>query len=187
MLDLSSSNRRVTTFFGKVILIYAAWYGVYDLWLLPDGRLDQWVSHSVVQSGQALLNFVGFDATAAGRTLALPGDASIQIIDGCNGIGTVGLFMGFVLAFPGHAIRRAIFIPAGILIIYLSNVARVDFLLVSLKYWEPGFDFVHDLGAPAFFYAIIFGLWILWANYGGSPTSRTSLSSPVEPAQPAPS
>lgn len=160
-------------FVGKVIAVYGVWYLVYDLWLLPDGRLDRWVSVSVVQVGEFALNFAGFESGAAARRLVLPGTPGIRVVDGCNGLASIGLFVGFVVAFPGRAWRRAVFIPMGILVVYLSNVTRVTGLLLLQKYWDAGFGAVHGVGAPMFFYTVIFGLWVVWTHYG-RPTSSSS-------------
>lgn len=161
----------VLRFLGKVFAIYGAWYMLYDLWLLPDGRLDRWVSRSVVQVGEFTLGLVGLASEAAGRQLTLPGTAGIRVVDGCNGLASMGLFVGFVVAFPGRAWRRALFLPLGLLAVYLSNVGRVTGLLLLQTYWDAGFGVAHSVGAPLFFYTVIFGLWVLWANYGGAEAS----------------
>lgn len=169
-----SRYRPVLRFLGKVVAIYGVWYVLYDLWLLPDGRLDRWVSISVVQVGEAALRVLGLKAVAEARNLALSGTSGIKVVDGCNGLASIGLFVGFVVAYPGRAWRRALFIPLGILVVYLSNVGRVSGLLLLQKYWAAGFDVAHSVGAPMFFYTVIFGLWVLWVNYGGSESSSST-------------
>jgi len=188
-LDLAARSRRarpLLLFFGKAVAIYGVWYVLYDLWLLPDGRLDEWVSHSVVQVGAFGLDLVGFDVAAKARTLTLPGTPGIQVVDGCNGIGSIGLFVGFVVAFPGRAWRRAWFVPLGIFVIYLSNVGRVTGLLLLQTYWDAGFGAAHSVGAPMFFYTVIFGLWVLWVSYGGHATTDAPTSASDEQTRPAP-
>ncbi|MCS3937056.1 hypothetical protein GGP80_003064 [Salinibacter ruber] len=37
---MSRSVRSALRFLAKVLAVYVVWYVVYDLWLLPDGRLD---------------------------------------------------------------------------------------------------------------------------------------------------
>ncbi|MCS3753149.1 exosortase family protein XrtF [Salinibacter ruber] len=164
----------VLRFLGKVIAVYGAWYLLYDLWLLPDGWLDRWVSFSVVQVGEAALRVVGFEAADEARNLTLSGTSGIKVVDGCNGLASIGLFVGFVVAYPGRAWRRALFIPLGILVVYLSNVGRVSGLLLLQKYWGAGFDVAHSVGAPMFFYTVIFGLWVLWASYGGAESASST-------------
>jgi exosortase family protein XrtF len=161
----------VLQFLAKAVAIYGMWYVLYDLWLLPDGRLDAWVSQTVVHAGQMVLSGVGIEAVANGRSIELAHASGIRIVDGCNGLATIGLFAGFVLAFPGSTRRRLLFIPFGIGVIYLANVARVSLLAGLQVHWPPAFEFVHSLGAPAFFHLIVFGLWVLWANYGSPSES----------------
>ena len=170
-VGMSDSTRSVLLFLAKALAVYGVWYVVYDLWLLPDGRLDAWVSHSVVRVSHAVLSVLGLDATMDGRTLQLAGAAGVKIVNGCNGLSTIGLFMGFVVAFPGTAWRRALFLPLGAVVIYLSNVARVSLLASLQVYWTDAFTWIHDLGAPAFFYLIVFGLWVGWTHFGGASTT----------------
>ena len=164
----------VLRFLAKAVAIYGVWYVFYDLWLLPDGRLDAWVSQTVVHAGHFVLSGFGIDAAVNGRTIELARASGIRIVDGCNGISTIGLFAGFVFAFPGTARRRALFLPLGIAVIYVANVVRVSLLAGLQVHWPTAFESVHSLGAPAFFHLIVFGLWVLWANYGGASLETTA-------------
>lgn len=177
-------HRRQLSFFLKLGTCCGVWYLLYDLWLLPDGRLDAAVARSVTSITGALLSDVGFEAVAEGRTVLAEGVRGVFIADGCNGLSTVGLFIGFVVAYPGTALRRALFLPLGALVIYLANVGRITSMVVFQKYWLAGFDFMHGFGMTALFYAVVFGLWVLWAHYGGSPPPAGEPLSSVE-ASPA--
>jgi exosortase family protein XrtF len=168
MKDSIQSNRPLITFFGKVLAVYGLWYVVYDLWLLPAGWFDRWLSLQVAEMGGETLALIGFDTFIQGRSTGLAGSPGVRVVNGCNGLSTIGLFLGFVVAFPGRWTRRLLFLPAGIAVIYLSNVFRVALLAATQKVWPAAFEFVHGLGAPAFFYLIVFGLWVAWANVGGA-------------------
>jgi exosortase/archaeosortase family protein len=170
---LTGSNRRVATFVGKVLAFYGLWYVLYDLWLLPDGAVDQWLSLNVASVSGALLDGFGFDTTTDGRGLSLPGVAGIWIANGCNGLSTLGLFVGFVLAYPGSHWRRIWFIPLGVLAIYVTNVSRVIVMLLSQKYWPAAFEPLHGFGLTTIFYVVVFALWVAWANYGGASTAAS--------------
>ena len=65
------------------------------------------------------------------------------------------------MAFPGRARNRVLFILLDIFAVFWSDVGRVTGLLLLQKYWDGG------VGTPIFFYTVIFGLWVLLANYGG--------------------
>ncbi len=178
-----SQYEPVLRFLAKAVAIYGVWYVLYDLWLLPDGRLDAWVSQTVVHAGQMVVSGFGMDAVAKGRSIELAHASGIRIVDGCNGLSTIGLFVGFVLTFPGSTRRRLLFVPFGIGVIYVANVARISLLAGLQVHWPPAFEFVHNLGAPAFFHLIVFGLWVLWANYGGATLDAGAESgAEVDPA-----
>ena len=51
----------------------------------------------------------------------------------------LGLFAGFVLAYPGSVVRRMLFIPLGVLVIYKVNVGRLVTLAASELGSESGF------------------------------------------------
>ena len=168
---LEGPHRRVANFAGKVLAFYALWYILYDLWLLPNGTLDRWLSLNVAWVGGIFLEAVGIEATIDGRLLALAGSPGVRIANGCNGISTLGLFIGFVFAYPGSQFRRLLFIPIGVAIIYATNVGRVIAMLLVQKYWPVAFDPLHGFGLTTIFYVVVFALWMIWVNYGSSDTS----------------
>ena len=174
---MSSSTRSVLRFLGKMLAAYVVWYVLYDLWLLPDGRLDAWVSHSVADASHGILSAVGLAAEATGRTVGLPDTVGVYIADGCNGLSTIGLFVGFVLAYPGRFWRRLAFIPLGIAAIYATNVGRIVAMVLTQRYWPAAFDPLHGFGLTTIFYVAVFGLWVLWVRYGGGPASARSEAS----------
>jgi exosortase/archaeosortase family protein len=167
----TGSTRRIIAFAGKVLAFYGLWYVLYDLWLLPEGTVDRWLSMNVAEVSSVFLGSLGFDVFVQGRDLALPGVPGVRIANGCNGLSTLGLFVGFVLAYPGRARRRLWFIPLGVLAVYLTNVLRVMAMLLTQKYWPAAFDPLHGFGLTTIFYVVVFALWVLWANYGGDPAS----------------
>ena len=167
--DLLASNRTVAVFIGKMVAAYAVWFVVYDLWLLPHGGLDEWLSTRVAGWTAAVLAPFG-EAVEAGRVVRFEG-AAIEIVDGCNGLSALSLFVGFVLAFPGSWVRRALFIPAGMAVIVATNVVRCASLLVVSARVPSVFDSVHGFHALFVFYVVIFGLWVAWTHVG-EPSSR---------------
>jgi exosortase/archaeosortase family protein len=185
---LTGSRRRIAVFLAKVLAFYGLWYVVYDLWLLPDGTVDRWLSTNVAQVASTLLGGGGFEVAVDGRSLALPGVPGVRIVNGCNGLSTLGLFVGFVLAYPGSNRRRLWFIPMGLGVVYATNVTRVAVMLLVQKYWPPAFDPLHGFGLTTIFYVVVFGLWVAWAHYG-QPAAGDAPDDPdpsADPAGPAP-
>lgn len=178
MLERLAPYRAVLLFFAKMLAVYGAWYVLYDLWLLPDGRVDRWLSYNVADVSQAVLALLGYDAVAIGRVVLSPGVSGVEIANGCNGLSTIGLFIGFVLAYPGSTPRRLAFLPLGVLVVYLTNVVRIVVMVLVQMYWPAAFDPLHSFGLTTIFYCAVFGLWVLWAHYGqpARPTTAAATS-----------
>ena len=153
-------------FIAKVLGIYILWYLIYELWLLPDGSLDHWLAINIVDVSTGILKGFGYETYRAGRLLGIGESNGIILVDGCTGISAIGLFIGFVIAYPGKWIPRMAFIFIGVGVIYLVNIIRICFLAVTQVTNPAIFDFTHDYSTTAIFYIVIFGLWVIWANLG---------------------
>jgi exosortase/archaeosortase family protein len=162
--------------------LYAAWFVLYDLWLLPDGRLDAAVSRSVAVAAGGVLGGLGLEPVVEGRALRLPGTPGVYIADGCNGLSSLGLFVGFVLAYPGAWRRRAWFLPLGLAVVYATNVLRVVGLAWLQRARPEWFDALHGFGATTVFYVAIFALWVAWTRLGDRDALLRRSPAPV-PAQ----
>lgn len=163
-------------FLLKVVGIYLCWYVIYELWLLPDGRLDAWLTTNIVSVSAGILQSLGYDLYATGRLIGIGESAGIYLVDGCSGIAAIGLFVGFVIAYPGEWVPRMAFIFMGIGIIYFVNVIRIVILSITQVQWPSMFDVTHDYSTTAIFYLVIFLLWVVWANLGGKESSEEGLS-----------
>jgi len=164
-------NKEIITFSLKLLGFFGVWYLVYELWLLPDGTLDEWLSVNLIDVSGGILSVLNVDFFMRHRVIGLDGTPGLMIVDGCNGLEAIGLFIGFVIAYPGDSIKRMLFIPAGILIIYLVNIARIFTLILLQAYYPQWFDFAHDYSTSAIFYIVIFGMWVVWMNYGDKPSA----------------
>ncbi len=166
MSFLKGKNGEIVLFLVKALAVYIIWYVLYHVWILPDGRLDLLVSRNIVSVTAAILQATGYEVFAFDRVIGIGLANGLEIIDGCNGIETIGLFVGFVIAYPGSNMRRWLFIPTGILVIYLVNVLRIYLLAIIQYYWYAGFQVVHDYTFNLIFYMVVFVLWVIWALYG---------------------
>ena len=154
----------LTLFLLKAGCVYAAWQFLYDLVVLPDGRLDTWLSVTGVKLAAMGLSFLGLDIESSGRVIACVGNRGVEIQNGCNGFDLLGLYAGFIIAYPGNMIKRILFLAGGIGLIFIANVSRIAFFTLSNlyfpDYWEP----VHLYSSYVFFYPIVLTLWFLWTT-----------------------
>lgn len=88
-----------------------------------------------------------------------------RVIEGCNSISVIILFVAFIIAFPGPLKKSLLYSLAGGILIYLVNVLRIAFLTVALAKLPEQKEMLHNLVFPSIIYGLVFMLWVLWVNY----------------------
>ncbi|MBC7524306.1 MAG: exosortase family protein XrtF [Flavobacterium sp.] len=87
-----------------------------------------------------------------------------RIIEGCNALSVIILFISFVFAFTGKFGKTIVFILFGSLIIHFFNIVRIALLAMSVYYHPKSQEFLHNIVFPLFIYGVVFLLWIIWVN-----------------------
>ncbi len=87
-----------------------------------------------------------------------------RIIEGCNALSIIILFVSFVMAFSGKFKQTIFFILAGILLIHIFNVVRIALLCMAVFHFPQYAHFLHGVIFPLFIYGFVFLLWIIWVN-----------------------
>jgi exosortase family protein XrtF len=87
-----------------------------------------------------------------------------RIIEGCNAMSVIILFVAFIVAFSGKPKPTVLYIISGSLIIHILNVTRIALLCVLMYYYPKQQHFLHGVVFPLFIYGVVFILWILWVN-----------------------
>ena len=164
MINIKSRFSPLTLFLLKAGGVYAAWQLLYDLVVLPDGRVDTWLSITSVKLAAAGLSFVGWEIETAGRFIACAGNRGVEIQNGCNGMDLLGLYAGFIIAYPGVLKKRMAFIVGGIGLIFIANVFRIAFFVLANLYYPNSWDPIHHWSSYVFFYPIVLTLWYLWTT-----------------------
>ncbi|MFZ5553430.1 MAG: exosortase X [Bacteroidota bacterium] len=146
-------------------LLFVLWYVVYDLWLHPEGSIDQWIIDQTIILSTGLLESMGYVITTDGnREMAVEGSSGVRIGDNCNAITLIALFSGFVLAYPGRLKRKLWFIPAGILLIFFANVIRISVLAIFASWSRDWVEFNHTYTFTLLMYGLIFLMWLWWVE-----------------------
>lgn len=87
-----------------------------------------------------------------------------RIIEGCNGLSVMILFVAFVIAFSGKLKKTILFILLGILIIHVLNILRIALLSMALYSYPEYEHFLHGVLFPLVIYGVVFILWVIWVN-----------------------
>lgn len=102
------------------------------------------------------------------KTLQIHGTRGVRLDLGCLGRNLMGLFAGFIIAFPGQIKTKLWYIPLGLAFIYFINVLRICALSISLYYNpESYFKYNHHDIFKYTVYAIIFLMWTFWIKRFG--------------------
>lgn len=87
-----------------------------------------------------------------------------RIIEGCNAISVMILFISFVVAFTGKFKNTLWFIPLGLLLIHVLNILRIASLSIALYKFPEYEHFLHGVLFPLVIYGVVFLLWVIWVN-----------------------
>lgn len=95
----------------------------------------------------------------------LNGQHVINVVEGCNSVSIIILFLAFIIAFKGDLKDTFFFGIFGIVTIYLVNILRIFFIAAIYQKYPQHRIFIHDLLFPAIIYGYIFVLWIIWVQF----------------------
>ncbi|MCQ9641385.1 exosortase family protein XrtF [Chryseobacterium sp. WG14] len=87
-----------------------------------------------------------------------------RMVEGCNAVSVIILFMSFVFAFYKGA-KTFVFVGVGLVLLYIMNLLRIVGLnIVMSDYPEYGKMF-HDFIFPAIIYGSVVVLWLIWIKF----------------------
>lgn len=87
-----------------------------------------------------------------------------RIIEGCNALSVIILFISFIIAFTGKWKQTVVFILFGTFIIHFFNVIRIVLLSMAIFHYKQYEHLLHGVVFPLFIYGIVFLLWVIWVN-----------------------
>jgi exosortase family protein XrtF len=87
-----------------------------------------------------------------------------RIVEGCNAMSVIILFISFVVAFAGKLVPTLLYILGGSVIIYVLNVMRIAALSVLIFYFPQCLSLLHGVLFPLYIYGVVFILWLIWVR-----------------------
>jgi exosortase family protein XrtF len=158
-------------------VIFSAVYGLltigYNLYLnLSDGSkfYPDYMTNLVAHQTKALINSIGYEAEVMphpkepSMKIIINGKFVARVIEGCNAISIIILFISFLVAFAGKFKTTLMYCFAGSIIIYVFNLIRIVILSVGLYHYPWRQDILHKVIFPMLIYGIVFLLWMVWVN-----------------------
>ncbi len=160
-------------FLAKFALSYLILTSVYQIYLNQFETAKYEVdgfTQLVAEQSKQVLTF--FDANSFTRPnllepsvkLFYKGQWVARIIEGCNALSVIILFISFVIAFSGKIKHTLIYIIIGSLIIHIFNVMRISLLCITIFNYPSLQHPLHEVIFPLVIYGLVFVLWVIWVN-----------------------
>lgn len=87
-----------------------------------------------------------------------------RVVEGCNAISVIILFIAFIMAFSGKLKTTLLFVLGGSLFIYILNILRIAMLSVLMYHFPEQEHILHGVVFPLIIYGAVFILWVIWVN-----------------------
>lgn len=168
--------RFVVLFLGTY-LVLGFLYAYYLNSAQADSNKPDYVTYMVAKQTSDVLNAIGYTAKIEPGNgipmleLHVEGIYLARIIEGCNAVSVIILFMAFVIAFAARLKNTILFLLAGSALIYGVNVLRIVILSVAIYEYPEYQEFLHGVVFPAVIYGMVFLLWIVWVRKIALPTT----------------
>ncbi len=128
------------------------------------------LTEQVASQTVSVLNTLGYNVTSVQHDKEmsiklLVGDTyTAKVIEGCNAMSLIILFIAFIIAFSGSRKATIVYALVGSLIIYVINILRIAFLTMMLYKYPEEQMILHNLVFPAIIYGTTFLLWMIWVQ-----------------------
>ncbi|HSV88406.1 MAG TPA: hypothetical protein VLH61_07170 [Bacteroidales bacterium] len=157
------------------LLLLFSFHFVYLGWSVglnfyPVAGVVQWlfmeVAEILMTQSILILQFVGSEFEVQGATFYINNTESfVSVLPECTTLKQWLHWMVIMGFFPGPWRHKLWYIPAGIIVIHLTNLFRIVGLLFIQIPFPGSFHFFHDNIFKTLFYANIFFMWLLWNEY----------------------
>jgi len=126
------------------------------------------ITKTVAEQTKYLLKIIGYPAEIVQDTetpavkLFINGKFTAFIVEGCNAISIIILFIAFIVAFAGNFKTTFLYILFGSLLIYVTNIVRIVIISMALYEYPQYQNVLHEIVFPSIIYGMTFLLWFVW-------------------------
>lgn len=174
-MEIFKKNKAVIKFLGIFFGTYIVLTLGYQFYLdNADSEVyfPEPITHIVALQTESLVNFFGYETKMIpshfdpSMRLGIDGKYLVRVVEGCNAVSVIILFLSFILAFKKDWKTTLLFIFAGSVLIYVFNVLRIALLTIGIYEIPKYQELMHGTLFPIFIYGFVFLLWIFWIrNY----------------------
>ena len=169
-------NKAIIVFLVKFFATYFILFGAYSFYLnktqqKSDVFVCSPVTRTVANHVYKTSKMLGYDAEIEQHSgelsikFMLNGNYVSRIIEGCNSVSIIILFLSFIIAFSGGFVNTLLFGLFGSVLIYIVNVLRIIALSIIYHKVPEYQSILHDLLFPSIIYGLTFILWVTWVKF----------------------
>lgn len=157
-------------FLLKFVGIYLVGNLIYGMYVTGYEPAPDPATHWVTRQTATIMSLCGWPADVSDSTskpitnLTYAGKSILAVFEGCNGINVMVIFLAFLFAFGPISKSLVWYIPFGIVVIHLLNLARISLLFLVSVYRPDYMYFMHKYFFTAILYVAVFVLWVLWVR-----------------------
>lgn len=168
-IKYKSVLRFVVLFLGSYLLL-SILYSFYLKASVNGGFYPDYFTNLVAHQSAAVLDAFGYPAVLfdnharGGVYLTVKESYTVNIVEGCNSISVIILFISFIIAFAERFKKTFLFLLVGMVLIYIVNLVRISLLVIALYKYPEHQEALHSVIFPAVIYGMVFLLWIAWVR-----------------------
>jgi exosortase family protein XrtF len=135
------------------------------------------ITNLVARQSSELISSFGYEAevmphdTETSMKLYINQTYLARIVEGCNAVSIIILFIAFIISFSEKLKKTVLFLFAGGILIYAINILRIAILAIAIYKYPEYTDTLHGVVFPAIIYGMVFFLWMIWVRMLPKTTS----------------
>lgn len=169
-------NKPVILFIVKFFVSYFLLFAIYATYLhKTQKRLPLFscapITKMVANNAKTVAGWFGYHIYTEQHKkelsikLLVGGNYTARVIEGCNSVSVIILFLAFIIAFSGSFKATVFYGLIGSVLIYSINILRIIALSLLLYKYPQFQSLLHTLIFPAIIYGLVLILWVIWVRY----------------------
>lgn len=169
------NNKSVVLFLAKFFGVYLVLFLLYSFYLQNTQVKEPYFACSpltkrVAYQTQQVVKFFGYNSEIkqhnyeVSMKLIINEQFVARVIEGCNAVSIIILFISFIIAFSTTFKATGIYILAGSALIYGINIFRIAIISIAIYEFPQYEGILHDYIFPAIIYGTTFLLWFIWVR-----------------------
>lgn len=172
---IMQNNKAIIFFLVKFFISYLIMVSLYSIYLNNVQKKQNIyscapVTVTVAKQTTIMIELLGYEAETKQHQdelslkILINGNYVSRVIEGCNSVSIIILFLAFIIAFSGSVKSTIIYGFVGSFLIYATNIFRIAVLSIGILEYPKYQEILHSLVFPAIIYGMVFLLWVIWVN-----------------------